>query len=129
MASWRELSNECRQAAWVLHERGHYRSALNRAYYAVFSEVTRALHIAGVKMPMGWEGPSHLKVVNGTLISDHLGKWLRPQEIGKLIHYAATLYKYRRVADYEPSSEVTAEHAKTGLGLMLMAAPLLEKVQ
>lgn len=79
-------------------------------------------------MPADWEGPSHAQVYNGAIIAGNLGRWLKPEQQGRLISLAAALYKLRRAADYAPSVEVGERESRVALGQMLMALRLLEQV-
>lgn len=130
MATWRDLARDCRTAAQQAHEQGSYRAAVNRCYYAVFSEMARAASAsaAGWTMPTDWEGPSHVQVYNGAIVTSSLGRWLKPAEQGRLVSLTASLYKLRRTADYAPSVEVGQRESRVAMGQMLMALRLLEEV-
>jgi len=58
--TWLDLARTAREAANRLLTEDHYRSAVARAYYAVYSKITH--EVAGLAMPPGREGPSHGRI-------------------------------------------------------------------
>lgn len=125
---WRDLAKECRRAAAMARESGSFRAAVNRCYYALFSDIAHGALVSGWNMPMGWEGPHHDQVHEGGIVSAQFGRWLRPEEQGRLIALASELYKYRRIADYCPSVFMGEDDAKVAFGKLLVALQISEKV-
>ena len=125
MATWSDMSREARSAAFELVEGGRVRSALSRAYYALFSALTGRLVAEGVQMPVDQEGPSHRKLCDGNLIANNL-KGLDPRTRGRLISIVPNLYRLRIIADYRPSMSVTPDDVRLALGDMTQALQILE---
>lgn len=85
-----EAGNEALSAARTLTEKGLYRSAMSRAYYALFHHVRALLYTQGLE-PRTHEGMEHLFGLH----------WVKPGKIdtasAKLL---ARLQKYREQSDY-----------------------------
>lgn len=60
--NWYDLARESRKAASNLTTLGFHRSAISRAYYAIYSCVSFELVSLGVSMPVDRDGPAHLKL-------------------------------------------------------------------
>lgn len=127
MPTWSDVARECRDAARALREAGYWRGALNRAYFAFFSEIARVLVLANVTMPLDWEGPKHGAL--GDLIANNLSNWFSAPHIGRLLQVRSLLYKLRIIADYSPSQAVEKRDADTAIGYLLQAMEILEKAQ
>ena len=114
MPVWRELARDSYGAASLLAQARRWRSAVSRAYYAVFALVAFALVRKGVTMPRGREGPSHAKLA--ALVSTHLpelggAKW-------RVFGQVKGLYALRIDADYMPSSRVDRARSYVALSMM-----------
>jgi uncharacterized protein (UPF0332 family) len=112
MATWNDLATQGFSSASSLFQAGHWRGAINRAYYAVYSKVTYCLLRQGVTTPAGPQGPTHAKMA--PLLQNHLAGKLGKKEIARV----TTLYNMRIVADYRPSSFVREDDARDALGHM-----------
>jgi hypothetical protein len=129
LSTWSDLATEAQRDAAMAKERGSHRAALNRCYYALFSEIARGAVIAGCMMPAGWEGPHHKAVYGGKIVADHLGKWLKPTEQGRLAFMASLLYKLRIQADYSPSAVVEENDVRLAFGRLIEARRIMESVK
>lgn len=102
MPSWREMSYDSLAAAKALLAAEHCRSAVSRAYYAVYSRITAEL-VGKAMFPDGYEGPHHEDLDD--LFFDYLSK----VSIRDRWRYASSvkqLYVRRLEADYQPSATV-----------------------
>jgi len=127
VTTWSDIRLEFGAAARLLRDGGLHRSSLGRAYYAVFAEVSRALLVARVTMPHGWEGPAHGRIVD--LIASHLSRWLTAPEVGRLVFLVTELYRLRLISDYSPTQSVEPFDNNVGLAYMAQSLALLERVQ
>jgi hypothetical protein len=59
MTTWREMARANRTAGHELFAAKRWRSCVSRAYYAIYSEITRCLLKAKVSMPNGQANPKH----------------------------------------------------------------------
>ena len=117
METWLDIARSNKKAAASLFDEGHHRSAVSRAYYAVYARATNALVCQGVAMPAGREGPQHQKLAS--MIGDTLRK---PDFVGRLVR---RLYSMRCYADYMPSVTVGARDGRNALSLMYKALEML----
>ena len=118
-AIWLELARDARKAANMLVDDGHHRSAVARAYYAVYSKVTHGLTAtAGLTMAAGREGPSHngrhgiRPLVEGSMPN------MNQARRDKLSELVGRLYTMRIDADYKPSARVEAREAREAISIM-----------
>jgi len=112
--TWKTAAEDNYSAASVLFSQRRWRSAISRAYYAVYSLVAHALSAKGIHMPMGREGPSHKRVpvlVERNLQELRDVRW----RVSKMVQ---DMYNYRLGADYRPSDDVGDADARKSLGLM-----------
>lgn len=115
MSNWRDLAAESRNAANLLVQEGYVRSAICRAYYAVYSQVTDELLKLGVEMPKGREGPHHAKV--RVLVESNLHQLPRAKREA-LSRLVGSLYAMRVLADYSPSASVAARDCREAVSMM-----------
>ena len=114
---WKKVADDNYAAASTLVQSSdpkYCRSAVNRAYYAVYARAAGALMKRGVAMPVDREGPTHAKLPS--LIENHLiamkgSRWT-------VSEYVRRLYKFRLVADYRPSDDMGDTEARNALTLM-----------
>jgi uncharacterized protein (UPF0332 family) len=121
---WKTVAQDNYSAASALFTQRRWRSAISRAYYAVYSLVGHALSAKGVTMPMGREGPSHKKVpvlVERNLLELRDVRW----RVSKMVH---DMYDYRLAADYKPSDDVGDADARKSLGLMRSVFVFMKEV-
>ena len=100
--TWKEISLDSLAAAKALLADEHYRSAVSRAYYAVYSRIVGAL-VGKATFPSGYEGPHHEDLDD--LFFDYLSR----VSIRDRWRYASSvkqLYVKRLEADYQPSATV-----------------------
>lgn len=115
--NWWGVSRECQEAANRLTE-DCCRSCVNRAYYAVYARATHALAGTPASFPLGWEGPSHLRL--RALVENHLtGLSLKRRRA--LSSIIGELYALRCQADYQPSREFGPADSRTAISLMRKA--------
>lgn len=85
-----EAGTEALSAARMLVEKGLYRSAMSRAYYALFHHVRALLYTQGLE-PRTHEGMEHLFGLH----------WVKPGKVeGASAKLFARLQKYREQSDY-----------------------------
>lgn len=112
MEDWQEKANEAMKAARVCLRRGHNRSAVSRAYYAIFSAATyrlRQLSALGTP-PLDREHWGHERTP--FLLQQHLGGTMDRQTLNEVTARLCSSYRKRITADYETSmvvNETTAE--------------------
>ena len=123
MNGWEDMARENRTTAAELSAGHRWRSAVSRAYYAIYAEVTGMLTHVGVSMPAGRGNPSHKRLWR--IIADHLTA-VPPAERWRLAGLVDMLYKLRIIADYKPDTEIDQDEAKIALGLMVQAFRCLE---
>jgi hypothetical protein len=112
---WRALAVDSYGAAIEMKKRRHWRSAVSRAYFAAYSQVSGCLRELGVAMPGGREGPSHGSLPG--LIQSNL-TMLRAQDRPRLVSRLRELYRLRVLADYRPSFGMSEIEALSALDLM-----------
>jgi uncharacterized protein (UPF0332 family) len=115
MATWWELASDSRKAANRLIQDQHHRSAVSRAYYAVYSKVAHELTERGITMPKDREGPSHAKVralIETRLTALPLAK---RQALSRMV---GSLYTMRILADYKPTTSVDPRDSREAASLM-----------
>lgn len=125
MANWKTVAADNYAAASELVTRRRWRSAVSRAYYAVFALVSESLKRKRVPMPKDWEGPSHAKLA--ALICGHLTqlgdmRW-------RVFHRVKALYALRLDADYRPSLPTENGHARKAIALMADVFHLLKEAK
>src|SRR5438034_9569684 len=119
--TWFDLGSGARKAASRTVSE-HYRSCLNRAYYAAYSRVTFALTGApSVTFPAGREGPNH-PGETGTggirrLIETSMPDMEQPRRVW-LSELIGRLYTLRIDADYKPSVQINAGDAREAISIM-----------
>ena len=101
---WPDIARDSLEAAKLLHDVGHHRSAVSRAYYAAFSAVV-------ARLPAG-RSPPHRDMP--LLIDRHLAelpvwkrKWLKSLIRG--------LYRLRLDADYSPPAPIATAASRDAL--------------
>lgn len=115
MAIWLDLASDARKATNRLIMDGHHRSAISRAYYAVYSKVTHELISLGVPMPQDREGPAHGRI--RMLIEKNLIK-LPKEKREALSQMVGSLYAMRVFADYRPGISVDPRDVREAASLM-----------
>lgn len=117
METWLDIARSNKRAASRLFEEGYYRSAISRAYYAVYARATQALVSQGVSMAGGREGPNHRKVVPMLQANLKKSPW-----VGQSF---AALYLLRCRADYVASDTITWRDGRSALTIMLRIFEML----
>ena len=111
MATWRELSLECRQAAKNLLRDGHLRSSINRSYYAAYAALSRKL--AGkIVYKEGRNNLAHADLP--TYILHNLDALPRETRFD-LVLAVSRLWKARVNSDYVPTAHVDRNVALAAL--------------
>jgi uncharacterized protein (UPF0332 family) len=59
VATWQEMSLDSLRAAKKLIDEGHWRSAINRSYYAAYCAATRERVSRGIRFAHGRNNPAH----------------------------------------------------------------------
>jgi len=124
MATWGQLAEDNRLAAYETFEKWRWRTCISRAYYAVFSAATEALAKQGVTMPKGQNSPSHKKVP--VLVGNNLTGVSHPLR-WRLARLVGRLYTMRLQADYMPDWPLEEADARDALGLMSAAFRCLRR--
>lgn len=102
MSTWQELSLDCLHAAKMLSGGGHWRSSVNRSYYAAYCAVTSRLVERRVSFAHGWNNPGHEQLPN--LIGHNLPL---PRNVRRrLQHLIRYLQEAREDADYRPGKTI-----------------------
>ena len=114
--TWKNLSTDSYDAALSLLESERWRSAMSRAYYAVYSRAAALLAAQGVTMPGKYEVPHHANIA--AMIVDHLTHLGDRGFRLKIASMVTALYEARVRADYRPSDPVDVRRARTALRLM-----------
>ena len=113
--TWQDLARDSRKAANELVHRGRYRSAVSRAYYAVYSKLAYEFSEMGIEMPEGREGPSHAKL--RSIVENRLTRLSR-KEREALSRIVGKSYVMRLYADYHPSDTMDSREAREAVGAM-----------
>lgn len=122
------MSKEFRRDAFSASDRGAFRTALNRCYYAVFAAIAAAAGQSGWTFKAGREGPSHAAVYGGEIIAGGFSGDLSPSEQGRLISFCSLLYRLRCIADYSPSIGVDEHDVRLAVGRMNEALEIVGAV-
>jgi Uncharacterized conserved protein related to C-terminal domain of eukaryotic chaperone, SACSIN len=102
MATWQEMSIDCRDAAKDLLAANRYRSSISRSYYAAYCAVTGALE-GVVDFAHAGNNPAHEVLAN--LILNNL--YDTPERTRRDLRQAVSrLWKVRVEADYIPSAYI-----------------------
>ncbi len=111
MATWRELSLECRRAAKNLLKDECLRSSINRSYYAAYAALSGKLE-GKVIYKEGRNNPAHADLPTYILRNlDSLSRETR-FELTKAI---GRLWKARVIADYVPATSLDRNVAVNAL--------------
>ena len=102
MATWRELSLECRTAAKNLLRDGHLRSSINRSYYAAYAALSCKLG-GKIIYKEGRSNPAHADLP--TYILHNLDPMSRETRFD-LTKAIGRLWKARVDSDYIPAAYV-----------------------
>jgi hypothetical protein len=106
--SWYKVGEQALDAAQILRDKGHWRGAVNRSYYAAYSFSACLLSLEEMEFrlePTGLqrEGPEHKPLPD--LIGEHLRR-----RLGRYIKDFRTLvgqlYNLRIASDYRPSASI-----------------------
>lgn len=124
MATWEEIAQENFAAVVELVSR-HWRSAVNRAYYAAYARIVAELQKAGVVFPTNREGPSHAKLPG--LVETHLMRV--GQMRWRVSELSRGLYSMRLIADYRPSEEVGDGDAREAVRMMRQVFVLMKRIR
>ena len=117
MATWLELSQDCRTASHELLRARRWRSCVSRSYYGVYARVTHELLQACVQMPHGRTNPDHPPVLS-TMIGNNLqGVVPDAARRWELASIVSKLFKLRVNADYLPAAAVGPTDARLALHL------------
>jgi len=120
MATWRDIADEFRTAAGVCARNGLARSAVGRAYYAFFAQLTHELARRGCRMAYA-TNPGHRDVVRHIRTDLSLG----PVSTRRLVALARNLYDRRLDADYNGPYAVDDRTARESLRDMAEARRIL----
>ena len=107
MSTWQELSLDCLRAAKILANAGHWRSSVNRSYYAAYSAVTSRLVERSASFAHGWNNPGHEQLPNLILHNLTLPMNTR-RRLKQLILF---LRDARENADYRPGQTIDKDKA------------------
>ena len=111
MATWRELSLECRKAAKNLLTEDWLRSSINRSYYAAYAALSGRLE-GKVIYKEGRNNPAHADLP--TYILRNLDTLSRQTRFD-LVKAVGRLWKARVIADYVPATYVDRSIALNAL--------------
>ena len=115
MATWRDLSLECQQAAKNLLTDGCLRSSINRSYYAAYAALSGKLE-GKVIYREGRNNPAHAELP--TYILRNLDSLSRETHFD-LIKAIGRLWKARVNADYVPAAHVDRNMALSDANAIL----------
>lgn len=122
MATWQEMSRDAMNAAQILLEELHYRSAISRAYYAVYCGVAAKMGAGKVQFPHGWKNPSHEQVF---LFLKNLFR--KSPNLRKQVTTSFRRLRWgRENADYRPGATLTERDA---VGLIREALLILKTME
>jgi len=125
VATWRELSLDSVEAARKLLVEGHWRSSVNRAYYAAYSAVSDQLVRRGARFANGWNNQTHDQV--SALIRSGLALPLSARrDLGRAVRRLRTA---RETADYRPGLEVDRSLALACIRDATLIIQTLERVR
>jgi uncharacterized protein (UPF0332 family) len=124
MTAWHDIATDNETAARELVAAKRWRSAVSRAYYAVYSAVSAVLAEQGVTFSGPRANPNHADLPD--LIESNIAG-LRDWERRDLKSAARSLYAHRLAADYDENYPVTGETARDMTGAMNRALVLLER--
>jgi len=103
--SWDEMSRDSLSAAKLLKDSGRWRSAVSRAYYAVYAACTHVLRAEFDVSNAGRPNPSHEQVA--TMVRHNLGgSRFNELERRDLAKRYRDLLRSRTMADYDHASTV-----------------------
>ncbi len=111
MATWRELSLECRRAAKNLLTEDCLRSSINRSYYAAYAALSSKLE-GKVIYKEGRDNPAHADLP--IYILRNLDALSRQTRFG-LVKAVGRLWKARVIADYIPATYIDRSIALNAL--------------
>jgi uncharacterized protein (UPF0332 family) len=115
-----EQADESLQAASILVEKGLFRPAVNRSYYAMYYAILALLATSRQ------ETSKHSGVIS-LFDREFVKPGIFPREFSRWLHAAFDL---RQRSDYGPGQVVSSEEATTGLGnARLVVASIAEKLQ
>ena len=122
MATWRELSLECRTAAKNLLTEGCLRSSINRSYYAAYAALSGDLE-GKVVYKEGRDNPAHADLPAYILRNlDGLSRETRFE----LAKATGRLWKARVLADYVPAAYMDRNIAVNAIRDMITILLALE---
>lgn len=98
MATWKDLSRDCYEAATLLVSESYLRSGVSRAYYAAYCAVSNLMTAQGVSLPHAWKNPAHDQVIRWLASQKSWGKGRRRT----LVRALRSLRRGREDADYWP---------------------------
>jgi len=107
---WAHMAHDARKAAQACTAGGHFRSAVSRAYYAMFAAVTGLL-IDQKVMPragLGTWAHERLPGIAKENLKAKLGD-VPSQDVKRMLTY---MYKLRLIADYVPGATVDGRDAR-----------------
>lgn len=110
MAAWIEIARDSRRAAGLCLSRGHYRSCVSRAYYAVFSAVIAALQRTGLQPQPGREAWAHARLHD--LVRENLKTKLSAKRVRDLRRIIRENYRARIHADYVSGATTDEQTAR-----------------
>src|SRR5947207_745015 len=105
MVTWLEIARDAREAAALCHRKGHYRSAVSRAYYSMFAVVSEALRRQGLIPPAGRETWRH--GLMPSLVMSHLQNLLGTATANEVNRRLRATYRKRLEADYHSLADVS----------------------
>ncbi len=124
MTTWHDISLDSELAAKELLRTGRHRSAVSRAYYAVYSAVTDRLVRAGAVPETDADNPSHRSLPE--MIESNV-PGLRSWQRRDLKSSARRLYHFRLDADYRARASVARTEAAESLAEMAYSLRLIRE--
>ena len=122
MSTWRDISIDNELAAKHLLRAGRFRSAVSRAYYALYAAVAGELKVQGLVFGGGRDNPAHADLP--TLLESNVAGFAQ-WERRDLKAAARLLYERRLDADYRESTPVGARTARESVVTMDWALTML----
>jgi len=124
MNKWNTISKECYEAARILIDHGHFRSSVNRSYYAMYAAITSALISKGFSnFGATKRNPSHTQAFD--MYSNHL---LSHKAKNRELRSTARRVRMARVnADYMPGITTDKTTAKNILRDAMLVINVLQK--
>ncbi len=107
MPTWRELSEQNLEAAYILMHHGYFRISISRSYYAAYCAATHEIVQHVNNFQYGWNNPPHSRV--SRYIQNNMP--LSQQKKDKISILIDSLRNYRETADYRPNDQIDFDDA------------------